>query len=192
MFVVPLIERKRDGGALSAAEWRALVQGLTDGSIPDYQLSALLMAVLFRGLAPEELTALTLAMRDSGEQLAFPDLAADVDMDLLQLARHLGADVDVVARLQGAGGGDDVLDVAALHADELVAGELVARSAEPRPQQPAAPAEEGGSGKDQQRACPVSAEAGGQRVGHVVRSGGRFVPPTRAGQANAKETAAQG
>jgi pyrimidine-nucleoside phosphorylase len=49
MLVVPLIERKRDGGALSPEEWSALVAGYTAGRIPDYQISALLMAVVWRG-----------------------------------------------------------------------------------------------------------------------------------------------
>jgi len=55
MFVVPLIERKRDGAALSAEEWSALIAAYTDGRVPDYQLSALLMAVVFRGLERHEL-----------------------------------------------------------------------------------------------------------------------------------------
>src|SRR5439155_1050902 len=44
MFVVPLIERKRDGGALTPEQWSALVAAYTDGRVPDYQMSALLMA----------------------------------------------------------------------------------------------------------------------------------------------------
>jgi pyrimidine-nucleoside phosphorylase len=71
MFVVPLIERKRDGAALSAEEWSALIAAYTEGRIPDYQLSALLMAVLFRGLERHELAALTDAMLASGDRLSF-------------------------------------------------------------------------------------------------------------------------
>ena len=71
MFVVPLIERKRDGAALSAEEWSALIAAYTDGRIPDYQVSALLMAVLFRGLERHELAALTDAMLASGDRLSF-------------------------------------------------------------------------------------------------------------------------
>ncbi|HEX4633044.1 MAG TPA: thymidine phosphorylase [Gemmatimonadales bacterium] len=71
MFVVPLIERKRDGAALSAEEWSALIAAYTDGRIPDYQVSALLMAVVFRGLERHELAALTDAMLASGERLSF-------------------------------------------------------------------------------------------------------------------------
>ncbi len=64
--VPELIARKRDGGALSDEEVRALVGGFVRGDVTDYQMSALAMAVFFRGMSPEETTALTLAMRDSG------------------------------------------------------------------------------------------------------------------------------
>lgn len=72
MVVPRLIERKRNGEALTGDEWRGLVAGYTDGSIPDYQISALLMAVLFRGLHRDELVALTAAMLDSGSRLPRP------------------------------------------------------------------------------------------------------------------------
>ena len=71
MHVPTLISWKRDGGALTAAEIDFLVAGLTDGSIPDYQWSALAMAVFFRDMNAEEIWALTRAMRDSGEVLDF-------------------------------------------------------------------------------------------------------------------------
>src|SRR5690242_20924411 len=71
MLVVPLIERKRDGGALTPEEWSALVAAYTADRIPDYQMSALLMAVLLRGLERQELAALTDAMLASGQRLAF-------------------------------------------------------------------------------------------------------------------------
>ncbi len=75
MIVVPLIERKRDGGTLTAEEWSALVAAYTAGDIPDYQMSALLMAVLLRGLARHELAALTDAMLASGQRLAYDEWA---------------------------------------------------------------------------------------------------------------------
>jgi len=75
MLVVPLIERKRDGGALTPEEWSALVAAYTDGRIPDYQMSALLMAVVLRGLERPELAALTDAMLASGQRLTFDSWA---------------------------------------------------------------------------------------------------------------------
>ncbi|MGA9900618.1 MAG: thymidine phosphorylase [Terriglobales bacterium] len=67
--VIDLIRKKRDGGALSPAEIGYLVDGCTDGSIPDYQMSAWLMAVVLRGMSREETAALTNAMLHSGEVL---------------------------------------------------------------------------------------------------------------------------
>ncbi|HEX6778420.1 MAG TPA: thymidine phosphorylase [Ktedonobacterales bacterium] len=66
---VELIKKKRDGGELSAGEIDWLVQGFTRGDIPDYQFSALLMAIVWRGMNARETTDLTLAMACSGEQL---------------------------------------------------------------------------------------------------------------------------
>jgi pyrimidine-nucleoside phosphorylase len=71
MVPARLIARKRDGAALSAGEWRALVAAYTGGRVPDYQMSALLMAAYFRGLEPAELDALTDAMLTSGARLTF-------------------------------------------------------------------------------------------------------------------------
>ncbi|PYP72999.1 MAG: thymidine phosphorylase [Gemmatimonadetes bacterium] len=71
MLAAPLIERKRDGGALTPEEWSALVAAYTAGRVPDYQMAALLMAVVFRGLERHELAALTDAMLASGSRLAF-------------------------------------------------------------------------------------------------------------------------
>lgn len=67
-----LLEAKRDGRALSAAQIREIVVAVVAGKIPDYQVASFLMAVLFRGLNTEETTALALAMRDSGDVLKFP------------------------------------------------------------------------------------------------------------------------
>jgi pyrimidine-nucleoside phosphorylase len=64
-----LIREKRDGQAHSDAGIQYLVGGATDGSIPDYQLAAWLMAVRLRGMTDAETTALTLAMAASGRQL---------------------------------------------------------------------------------------------------------------------------
>jgi pyrimidine-nucleoside phosphorylase len=75
MVFQSLIERKRDGGTLTPAEWRAAVTGYLADEIPEYQMAALLMAVLWRGLAPAELSALTRAMLDSGARLDWGDSA---------------------------------------------------------------------------------------------------------------------
>ncbi len=64
--VPELIARKRDGGALSEAEIQSVVTGFVRGDVADYQMSALAMAVYFKGMTAEETTVLTLAMRDSG------------------------------------------------------------------------------------------------------------------------------
>jgi pyrimidine-nucleoside phosphorylase len=80
MHVVDLIRKKRDGGVLSDAEIAALVSGAAAQTIPEYQLSAWLMAVCWRGLNPQELHSLTIHMRDSGTVMRFPDLpGAKVD-----------------------------------------------------------------------------------------------------------------
>ncbi len=67
--VVDLIRAKRDGETLSAAEVRWLIGAYTGGDIADEQMSALLMAIFFRGLAPAELREWTAAMIASGERL---------------------------------------------------------------------------------------------------------------------------
>src|SRR6266566_8539871 len=69
MIVPRLIERKRDGGRLEPQEIRELVMEYAEGRIPDYQVSALLMAIYFRGLDRSEMHALTEAMLESGKRL---------------------------------------------------------------------------------------------------------------------------
>lgn len=69
MIVPRLIERKRDGGRLERAEWHELVAAYALDKVPDYQMSALLMAIFFRGLDREEVDSLTDAMIESGARL---------------------------------------------------------------------------------------------------------------------------
>ena len=78
MLAQELIRRKRDGGTLSAEEIGFFVKGLTDESVSNEQVSALAMAVFFRGLSLEERVALTLSMRDSGTVLDWSDLDVPV------------------------------------------------------------------------------------------------------------------
>jgi pyrimidine-nucleoside phosphorylase len=71
MVIPSLIQHKRDGHPLPPEEWTGLIREYTAGRVPDYQMAALLMAVVWRGLSAEELTALTEAMLDSGDRLRF-------------------------------------------------------------------------------------------------------------------------
>ena len=68
-----LIEAKREGKTLVPEQIQEFIRDFTAGRIPDYQMAAMLMAIYFRGLNTAETTALTLAMRDSGDVLVFPE-----------------------------------------------------------------------------------------------------------------------
>lgn len=74
MNMYDLILKKRNGGVLSKEEITYIVMGYTEGSIPDYQMSAFLMAVYFQGMNPQETVDLTLAMADSGERLDLSEI----------------------------------------------------------------------------------------------------------------------
>lgn len=69
MRMYDLIEKKKSGKELSTEEIRFMIEGFTDGSIPDYQMSAMTMAICFQGMNERETVDLTLAMRDSGDVL---------------------------------------------------------------------------------------------------------------------------
>ena len=71
MVIPSLIERKRDGAPLAPGTWAAIVRAYAAGDIPDYQMSAMLMAIVWRGLDAEELSELTTAMLESGDRLRF-------------------------------------------------------------------------------------------------------------------------
>ena len=118
MFVPGLIERKRDGGALAPGEWRDLVSAYHAGTVPDYQMAALLMAVFLRGMTREETAALLDAMVASGRRLDLGHLgqtpvglvAGGVEGQRLAEVRR-GLDGVALAPRGGAGGdvGGDVL-----------------------------------------------------------------------------------
>ncbi len=74
MLFLELIEKKRDGGELSAAEIEGIIERYVGGDIADYQMSAFLMAVMWRGLTDAETTELTRAMAESGARFDFSDL----------------------------------------------------------------------------------------------------------------------
>ncbi len=74
MRIPELLERKRDGGESSPEEIAAIVRGAVDGSVPDYQIAAWLMAVFFRGMTAAETAGFTRAMMESGEVLDLADL----------------------------------------------------------------------------------------------------------------------
>lgn len=69
LLPVQIIRKKRDGAELQATEIRAFVDDYTKGAIPDYQMSAFLMAVFYRGMTAKETAALTQAMLESGSKL---------------------------------------------------------------------------------------------------------------------------
>lgn len=74
MRTVDLIHRKRDGEELTPDEIKHFVDGYTRGEIPDYQVSAFLMAVFYSGMSDREVSALTESMTRSGEVLDFSDI----------------------------------------------------------------------------------------------------------------------
>ncbi len=80
MLMYEIIEKKRDGHALTDEEIRFFIEGYTDGSIPDYQASALCMAIYFQGMTDHEIAVLTDAMARSGDTVdlsCFGTLSAD-------------------------------------------------------------------------------------------------------------------
>ncbi|MDE3112229.1 MAG: thymidine phosphorylase [Chloroflexota bacterium] len=79
MRVVEIVERKRDGAKLSAGEIDRIVLGYAKGEVPDYQMAAFLMAVVWRGMDDEETAQLTDAMVRSGERLDLSRFGRVVD-----------------------------------------------------------------------------------------------------------------
>jgi pyrimidine-nucleoside phosphorylase len=73
--MVDLIEAKRDGKALTTEQIAWFVRGVTDGTLPNYQITALLMAIFFQGMDHRETVDLTLAMAHSGDELDLHDVA---------------------------------------------------------------------------------------------------------------------
>lgn len=74
MRMVDVIDHKRNGSALTKEEISAFIEGYTNGEIPDYQASALLMAIYFNGMTDEEQANLTMQMLNSGDRLDLSDI----------------------------------------------------------------------------------------------------------------------
>ncbi|MEE6752525.1 pyrimidine-nucleoside phosphorylase [Pediococcus acidilactici] len=74
MRMVDVIDHKRNGSALTKEKISAFVEGYTNGEIPDYQASALLMAIYFNGMTDEEQANLTMQMLNSGDRLDLSDI----------------------------------------------------------------------------------------------------------------------
>ncbi|MBD1222668.1 pyrimidine-nucleoside phosphorylase [Virgibacillus halodenitrificans] len=74
MRMYDIIEKKRDGEELTSEEINYFIEGYTNGDIPDYQTSALLMAIYFQDMTEEERANLTLAMVESGDQINLSDI----------------------------------------------------------------------------------------------------------------------
>ena len=113
MLMRELIEKKCAGGELSESEIQWIIRGYTAGDIPDYQMSAMMMAIFFRGMTREETLYLTMSMMHSGDVIdlsAVNGVTADKhstggvgDKTSLALCPMLAAEGIKMAKLSGRG-----------------------------------------------------------------------------------------
>ncbi|PJF24844.1 MAG: thymidine phosphorylase, partial [Phototrophicales bacterium] len=143
MRIQDLIALKRDGASLSTEQIQFFIEGVTNGSFPDYQIAALLMAIYIRGMDRREIVDLTLAMARSGETLNLePDFGYTVDkhssggvgdkttLVVLPLVASLGVPI---AKMSGrglgfSGGTIDKLEAIPGFKVEMTADEFIERA----------------------------------------------------------------
>ncbi len=113
MSIVDIIVKKRNGQSLDENEIRYFIKGVKDGSIADYQISAMLMAIYFRGMNSQEIAIMTSEMAKSGDRLSFEGIQGPIvdkhssggvgDKTSLIIAPIVAANGLPIAKLSGRG-----------------------------------------------------------------------------------------